>query len=46
MHCIRIVQKDIFFGEEDEWSTHEDVDGTLSPRIVDEVVTDKEGELA
>lgn len=46
MHCIRIVQKDIFFGEEDKGSTHEDVNCTLSPRIVDEVVTDKEGELA
>lgn len=46
MHCIRVVQKDVIFGEKDKGSTHEDVDGTLSPRIVDEVVTDKEGELA
>lgn len=45
VHSIRIVQEYIFFGEEDEGSTHEDVDSTLSPRIVDEVVANKEGEL-
>lgn len=45
MHGIRVIEEDVFFGEEDEGGTHEDVYGTLCPRIVDEIVANEEGEL-
>ena len=45
MHGIRVIEVDIFFGEEDEGGTHEDIHSTLCPRIVDEFVSNEEGEL-